>query len=78
MIMATLAILLAETLLFGSIGILMWAGILWALTTLGITLIEEPDLKHRFGDEYVEYCKNVARWVPRMAPWFPARSSDRF
>jgi len=76
MIMAALAILLAGALLFGSIGILIWAGVLWGLTTLYITLIEEPGLKHRFGDEYVEYSKNVARWVPRMTPWVPTRSSD--
>jgi protein-S-isoprenylcysteine O-methyltransferase Ste14 len=77
MIMAALSILLAETLLFGSIGILIWAGVLWGLTTLYITLIEEPGLTHRFGDAYVEYSKNVARWVPRMTPWFPTKSSYR-
>jgi len=77
MIMAALAILLAETLLFGSIGILIWAGVLWGLNTLYFALIEEPRLKNRFGDEYVEYSKNVARWVPRMTPWFPTRSSGR-
>ncbi len=74
MIMAALAILLAETLLFGSIGILIWAGVLWGLVTLYITLIEEPSLKHRFGDEYLEYSINVARWVPRLTPWFPTQS----
>jgi len=77
MFLAALAILLAETLFFGSIGILIWAGLFWGLTTLYITLIEEPGLKHRFGDEYVEYSKNVARWVPRMTPWFQTSSSDR-
>jgi protein-S-isoprenylcysteine O-methyltransferase Ste14 len=76
MIMAALAILLAETLLFGSIGILIWAVVLWGLTTLYITFIEEPGLNHRFGDEYVEYSKNVARWAPRMTPWFPTRTED--
>jgi hypothetical protein len=54
-----------------------WAVVLWGLNTLYTTLIEEPGLNHRFGDEYVEYSKNVARWVPRMTPWFPTRSSDR-
>ncbi len=78
MIMAALAILLAGTLLFGSIGILIWAGVLWGLATLYIMLIEEPGLKNRFGDEHVEYSKNVARWVPRMTAWFPTRSTDRF
>jgi protein-S-isoprenylcysteine O-methyltransferase Ste14 len=70
MIMAALAILLAETLLFGSIGILIWAGVLRELNTLYIALIEEPGLKNRFGDEYVEYSKKVARWVPRFTRGF--------
>jgi len=77
MLVAAHAILLAETLLFGSIGILIWTGIFWVMNTLYFKLIEEPGLKHRFGDDYVEYSKNVARWVPRMTPWFPTRSSDR-
>lgn len=71
MFLAAFAILLAETLLFGSIGILIWAGVLWGLTELYITLIEELDLKNRFGDEYVEYSKNVGRWIPRTTPWLP-------
>jgi hypothetical protein len=54
-----------------------WAVVLWGLNTLYIALIEEPGLNHRFGDQYVEYSKNVARWVPRMTPWFPTRWSDR-
>lgn len=72
MFLAAFAILLTETLLFGSIGILIWAGALWGLTALYIKLIEEPDLKNRFGDEYVEYSKNVARWISRMTPWLKA------
>ena len=71
MFLSAFAILLAETLLFGSIGILIWAGVLWGLTALYITLIEEPDIKNRFGDEYVEYSKNVTRWIPRTTPWLP-------
>ena len=31
-----------------------------------ITLIEEPILRHTFGKEYEEYCKNVGRWIPKF------------
>ena len=34
-------------------------------------LSEEPGLRKRFGKEYEEYCKNVPRYIPRLAPWKP-------
>lgn len=71
MLMAVHAILLAEALLFGSVGILSWTIIFWVLNTLYFTLIEEPGLTKRFGDEYVDYAKNVSRWVPRLTAWEP-------
>lgn len=77
MLMAVHAVLLAETLVFGSIGILLWTGIFWVLNTVYFMHIEEPGLQHRFGEEYEEYSKNVGRWIPRMDPWQPTRSSDR-
>src|SRR5207245_5710191 len=30
---------------------------------------EEPKLRRLFGEEYVEYCRNVRRWVPRTHAW---------
>jgi protein-S-isoprenylcysteine O-methyltransferase Ste14 len=71
MLMAVHVILLAEALLFGSVGILAWAAIFWALNTLYFSLIEEPGLTERFGDEYVDYAKHVSRWVPRLTAWKP-------
>jgi protein-S-isoprenylcysteine O-methyltransferase Ste14 len=71
MLMAVHAILLAEALLFGSVGILAWTVIFWALNTLYFSLIEEPGLRKRFGDEYLDYTENVSRWIPRMSPWKP-------
>jgi protein-S-isoprenylcysteine O-methyltransferase Ste14 len=34
-----------------------------------ISLYEEPTLQKKFGAEYDEYCRNVHRWLPRIAPW---------
>jgi protein-S-isoprenylcysteine O-methyltransferase Ste14 len=28
-------------------------------------------LEKRFGDSYLEYKRNVPRWIPRMTPWYP-------
>jgi protein-S-isoprenylcysteine O-methyltransferase Ste14 len=49
---------------------------LWALTFLGINLIyipllEEPLLRLRFGQAYLEYCRHVPRFLPRGRPWSP-------
>jgi protein-S-isoprenylcysteine O-methyltransferase Ste14 len=31
-----------------------------------IVFIEEPDLKRRFGQEWVDYTERVPRWFPRL------------
>ena len=41
--------------------------VLYALTFPAIhlvVLLEEPELKERFGQEYVEYCRRVPRYIP--------------
>ena len=43
------------------------------LVVLGVHLFvigyEEPTLRKMFGAEYLAYCRNVRRWVPRLRPW---------
>lgn len=75
MITAVVAVLLAEVLVFGSLGVLAWTAIFWALNTVYFKFIEEPGLKRRFGEEYDEYAANVARWAPRLDPWEPPQKS---
>jgi len=36
---------------------------------LFVVLYEEPTLRKKFGAEYEEYCRNVARWRPRLRGW---------
>ena len=39
--------------------------VLLSLPTLqAIVLIEERELRERFGEEYVDYCRRVPRWLP--------------
>lgn len=44
-----------------------------AVVVLGVALFvrlyEEQTLYKMFGAEYVEYCPNVPRWIPRVHPW---------
>ncbi len=43
------------------------AGVL--ATALFVQLYEEPTLRGKFGADYELYCRNVARWVPRLRAW---------
>ncbi len=58
--------LLSEALFFGSGGILIFAGLLWLTLHLFLLLIEEPQLKARFGESYQGYLESTPRWVPRI------------
>jgi protein-S-isoprenylcysteine O-methyltransferase Ste14 len=35
----------------------------------GVVLLEEPQLRRRFGPEYDDFCRHVPRWIPRFRPW---------
>jgi Phospholipid methyltransferase len=36
---------------------------------LFVVFYEEPTLRKKFGDDYIEYCRNVRRWWPRLQGW---------
>lgn len=36
---------------------------------LFVVFYEEPTLRKKFGAEYIDYCRNVRRWWPRMRGW---------
>jgi protein-S-isoprenylcysteine O-methyltransferase Ste14 len=69
MLISVLSILLGEAIIFGSFAILLWCAAFWIINTFYFILFEEPALVLRFGDDYIEYKKNVRRWLPRVRPW---------
>lgn len=71
MISGVLFILIGEALVLFSLPHALWALIFFAINAVYIPLLEEPQLRHRFGEEYIEYCKHVPRLVPRLRPWQP-------
>ncbi len=71
MITGVLAVLLGEALLFHSVSIFIWFIVFFVINTSYFIVFEEPGLVERFGEEYVEYKKNVPRWIPRLRPWKP-------
>lgn len=65
MYFGALLVLFAESILFQSAWILLYAGILWLALHAFTVLIEEPQLERRFGDPYRQYRSQTPRWVPR-------------
>jgi protein-S-isoprenylcysteine O-methyltransferase Ste14 len=58
-------VLLGEAALFGSAAVLTWAAIVFAINAVYFPLIEEPDLRSRFGADYDAYAARTPRWLPR-------------
>ena len=69
MISGVLCLLLAESLFYDSLAIMIWFLTFFSITTLFFILFEEPDLEKRFGEEYKIYKENVPRWIPRIRGW---------
>lgn len=72
MIVAVLAVLVAETFIFGSGPLLIWSALFFVANHLFFLLVEEPGLERRFGSEYRVYRRHVPRWIPRLEPWSPS------
>jgi protein-S-isoprenylcysteine O-methyltransferase Ste14 len=72
MYVAMLAVIVGQALLFGQLGPLVYAAILWAAAACVVRWHEEPILARRFGAEYDAYRHAVPAWWPRLRPWTPA------
>ena len=72
MILSLITMLVGESILFASCGIALFATLNFVINTIYFIFSEEPGLEKRFGEEYLEYKKNVPRWFPRLWPWRPA------
>lgn len=69
MISGVMCVLLGETLLCGSVGVLVWSLFFVLANVLYIPRVEERGLEERFGADYVLYKTNVPRWIPRRTAW---------
>jgi protein-S-isoprenylcysteine O-methyltransferase Ste14 len=73
MITGVLCILLGEAAATASGWLLGWFAIFLTFQLIAIRFWEEPHLVKRFVSEYVDYRRNVPRWIPRTSAWEPIR-----
>ena len=69
--------LIGEWLIWGSNlrSALIYLGVFAIAAFLFVIAHEEPTLAQKFGNEYLEYRRNVPRFVPRLTPWRPVQKS---
>ena len=70
MYVGVLLILLGECWFFWSASLLLYAGLFFVIVNMFIIGYEERALRAKFGAEFVEYCQNVGRWIPK--PYRPS------
>lgn len=69
MLSGVLFILCGESLIPGSVSMVMWFLTFFVGNLIYLPLMEEPGLEKRFGESYLLYKKNVPCWIPRTKPW---------
>jgi protein-S-isoprenylcysteine O-methyltransferase Ste14 len=65
MYLAVFLVVTGEALLFVSVPLLVYLGVVAVIVQLFVVGYEEPTLTERFGDEYIAYLRRVPRWIPR-------------
>jgi protein-S-isoprenylcysteine O-methyltransferase Ste14 len=66
---AVIAVILGQAILFGEWRLILYSALFWLACHLFVVAYEEPTLERTFGAEYQAFRANVARWIPRLAPW---------
>ncbi len=66
MYLTHLFVFLGMFLYFGRILLLLYLILSWIAFHLFIVMWEEPQLKKRFGESYLDYIEKVPRWFPKL------------
>ena len=64
MYVGVMLILLAESWFFRSSALLSYTGFCFVVANIVIIGYEENRLRHKYGDEFRQYCNHVGRWIP--------------
>ena len=68
MYVAVVGAVLAQAMIFGSLSLLAYAAVLWAVMAAFVHWYEEPVLLKSYGEEYQRYRQAVPAWLPRLRP----------
>jgi protein-S-isoprenylcysteine O-methyltransferase Ste14 len=69
MISGVVFVLFGEAMLLLSRPHAVWAVTFLVINVIYIPLLEEPQLRQRFGASYDQYCRHVPRLIPRLQPF---------
>ena len=69
MYLSVLTIILGQALLFASWRLVLYALIVLAAVVAFVRGYEEPTLTDAYGEQYLDYRRNVPGWWPRLTPW---------
>ncbi len=64
MYVAVVMTILGQGLIFGSVALLAYGGLVWLLFHLFVLFYEEPKLGRSFPSDYQSFCAEVPRWIP--------------
>jgi protein-S-isoprenylcysteine O-methyltransferase Ste14 len=76
MYVGVVSAILGQALVFGSPGLALYGALIWLLFDRFVAGYEEPTLRETFGSDYVEFCRHVRRWIPRLTPWRDPNASS--
>jgi protein-S-isoprenylcysteine O-methyltransferase Ste14 len=71
MYVAVVGAVLAQAMIFGSLQLVAYAALVWAVMAAFVHWYEEPVLLKSYGEEYQRYRQAVPAWLPRLRPWRP-------
>lgn len=66
MYIAVLSVIIGEAILFRSFLLAGYALLVAVVVHLFVVFVEEPSLRHQFGESYETYLRTVPRWLPRL------------
>lgn len=70
--------IVGQALLFGSLGVLIYAVVAWIVPAAFVRWYEEPTSTRLFGEDYAAYRSAVPAWWPRLHAWTPTELGSRY